>query len=583
MFLIALFLVCVSLITYSADPTSSRKITLQFQPDSYTNASQQTSIEHNRLHWSTTISTLLEDESNSDVVSLSEITKPTFECLYDLMIEWEKPLKLTSPAASLNDIKSNFALRLGHKKHAMVNSYDRLVSARYLDMHKKFIKVIAFFYAEELHHKKALINTFQFGPNTTNSFDGLPHDLEPYVGGWLVGSLLKNKFKQSIKQKTFKFSPDLLTGPFISTSSPESGFSCIWEELGSSRFLPGGLAQPKLVTVDFSHNEKCKRYTIPLTLDNDTRHTFSADGSHVLIANPTEMTLGFLKKNKSHFEKLALNSFIPCNTIIALLYDTTAQDFILITSEETGKDPLSFLYFSVIDPHAEKPRITLRNKIVVNTLALLRSNDMAWSCINGNLVGIYTAPSGPRALLYTHNKIFECYFDSVEDAWMYENESGKEQVADFVVPPLAIHCDHYNTSIATEHTFIPNFQQILIDKIDEINPIHINALAIRFDPDHLCFNYVNHHQEQNNTGVATTEYLFPPQLISVLQSLNKRILRNDPRILIDIYAVYHYYMNPLNWNNHCGHLYKYITPEISALYPKMGSEQPQHEDSCSLS
>ena len=156
-------------------------------------------------------------------------------------------------------------------------------------------------------------------------------------------------------------------------------------------------------------------------------------------------------------------------------------------------------------------------------------------------------------------------------------------MADFIVPALRIYGDHYNTSIGTEGTFIPNFKQIVTDKIEEINPVQINGLAVRFDPDHFCFNYLQKHEEQDNTIVATTEYLFPPQLTTALRLLNKRILRGDPRILVDAYAIYHYYINHTNWDSYCSHLYKHITPEISALYENMSSEHPRHEGNCSIS
>jgi hypothetical protein len=585
-------LLSISTILYSADEQKNPKtVTLQCHDDQTVDATLDT------IKYFKTIKNMVDDLGTDNPIPLPNISAAIFKCLV-ILARWNGE----EAPSHFELYKNDGTFTFNTPPCPTCNRRDLLTQANYLDVDARLKQLLAIFYAETLKNTKAAIVTYTSGNHTIPSFD-LPHDLEPLVAGELLRSMLAYKPSVHIKTKVCSMNPDMHVKPIITTSSHAHGFSCIWEQpIKESRYAD---AAYECRTAFFDGTIKVKKekpttkekpiisdVIKDIALDDNTRCAVSPDGAHMLIHGRTAQWAAKIaalyyipyhkraKLIKADIQKTVLG-YNP-KELVTLLFNHVHNIFQVITCKKNDDGTQKTVSFYTIDPLKLPPNPTEITpfEIPIADKPRFYADLMSWSCINGDLVGIYTHQGINHALLYKDQKLQGADFNFEKKIWFYYTENGKEKDADFITIPTEIVDATHNLCIAIQRSFVPNFVTLITHTpLDtERKYYDDNTLATCFDPHTLSFHCLSRKGKRSRAVVATTKRPFKRTMIAGLQILNQRWLSDDPKVLIDTYALYHYYLNRKNWHSNCADLKEHISPPMKALFAKKLSD-----DSCTTS
>jgi hypothetical protein len=200
--------------------------------------------------------------------------------------------------------------------------------------------------------------------------------------------------------------------------------------------------------------------------------------------------------------------------------------------------------------------------------------EMRWSCIDGNLVGIY-AKNPERsidALIYTNGELLKCSLNN--GIWEYTPSGNQTKEANFTIigiPELndfEYHDYRNNDRFAIEKNFIPSFTEIIQKNARALLTVK-NPIRMRFDPRHLRLNYIYEHPAGKVNCVISSPC--NPYLLEGCHILDKA--KDTADILPTACFLYQYHTNSKSWHIQCKSIFDSVLPEIKKLYGITTAEQ----------
>jgi hypothetical protein len=538
------------------------------------------------VKYSETAKNILENlsEITDSPIPLEQATSAVFDCLIKNFVE-----ELYNADNKISDARKKFQeLKL---KCPNIAPSDLLIQSNYLDMNvsifdtkeKKninFKSLIASLYTDYLKN-----NAFQITMESgVTSCDGLPHELEPFIAGWLLHDLFEKMKPEEIK-RNFKFSGTVEAGPILSNSGFQDGFACIWAQIGGNIFQ-SDLFSNRCAFFDFSKKDRFqeKRFSminLTLTLNEKTQFAISEDEKYLLIVHsisilpaPLQATiflydLSQLKKNEEDIllpnQTFSLSHSI--NEINSILFDSKTNTFNIIA-------------YSQIVPEAIDKKIFYRHTVTPNPVNLQTqqedisdenkkklSSSMIWSCIHGNLIGV----SSNLVVVHDGKNLSECFFDNKDNRWSYK-KGEKEIPLNFCIVQAkeksALSHGHRDFSFAVPNSFIPNFQELLAKKLK--NTIICDEL--RFDANRYRQYFIVSSSTDKGSGVMPGVGILYPgkeKFVKSCDILNKRVLSGNPRVLVDAFCIDRLERNPESWEVDCKNILEpkmLISEDIQKIY-----------------
>lgn len=400
-----------------------------------------------------------------------------------------------------------------------------------------------------------------------NSFDNFPVDWQRSIAGKLLHNLLEEQLTQTythiLDTPEIKFHAPVV----VSNSSSYEGFAEVDNTMQYRYF-------------DFSNG---KVQSLPSEVKRPVACALSRDGKYLLVIGNRSAT-----DNKETIfiidlvtKKLTYKEYFVDfrgSTRSKVIYNHEAGKFNIITvncSPERAAEP-NYIFYT-IDPalpnQADKKAFTMEGALATAGCY------MHWSCINGDLVGVYTKqtratdPLERSVVIYTGDELLFCSDPQNNNQWVYTSkgsiknanffiaEVGYLQLARNSDTNIVLSEERKNNYIAIEKSFIPDFEKLVLEKLKGIGTCRGELLydpPCSFDPFTLnCYKI--------NAGEPRSVQLRNPFSFNLIAAI--RLLENaGPALLATAYFLYQLSINPATWHIQCQSIFDSVLPDVKKLY-----------------
>lgn len=580
MLFIQLIMLCISFITYTSDNQNNGSITLQFKDG------EQGTYPTRELFWSDMFKNMLEANPVTQSVPPLPMTKPIFDCLNDLMIETKDPLLFTSSDLPPLDLKNNIAIKL--QRHSTINRHDLFLAANNLLAPLKTLNVIASFYADAL---KTTIPTITVQPSKKDKaksfaiFDELPYELEPFVANWLLNDLLVHpNMKPADQSKTYTQAAAYpLWRIQLNNSGTHNSFVCAWTTLKH-----GGQDKKQYVYMN-----PLKASSITQTIETPYidiaigQCAVSSNGKYMILIGESNLTaycvcLLYDLSNNKLTQQITLDRDIK-DLVVVLFNDKTNMFDILVSKIKPGQNIVISRFIEPSEPkrmlsacYSINPEIDYYKDVVPRTVitdvSTLDLENMGWNCLDGKLIGVpyhYEKTDEKAALLYDHTTLYECTYDRNKECLSYQVKDTNKDVDCVIMTFEGYGIDGKRSFAIKNFSFIPTFKTEIVKRLNLLhNQFKSTAFAHNFDSHNLHINYIQIAKlkdfDDYTLGIF---YPYDPRFLASLNFLSTEIIdKKRKNVLIDVYFLYQYHANPLQWQERCNHLLNFISPEIKKIY-----------------
>lgn len=538
MFFASLLFLCMHTIVFSADKQAS--ITLLFVD----NENKTLEIAKNAITWSNTITQLVDDLPNEQAIPVHNVSQENCTLLKSLMMkDAHNPLDYTNKTAcELKKFFKNAALQ--KTCTPLISKPQFLIETNYLDIPKNCLRALTFFYACTIENPTITFN------NEKIVFDNLPHELEPYIAGWVSKNTLK-----LVRPEILRYPPDDLfdnisVGTIVSNCADDGSFAGVYQLTKKNMwpFVPMG-ASTKVCIID-QNNSTHHIHDLDVTGDlKNALCTLSSNKKNLLLITTTVQSTTKAIQIYDLDEKGMLNPTIYHTThsiIKNALFNHESKKFTVIAADE--KDNLEFM---TIDP-------TQKNAIhvwyVYKKPDFCTNSTLSWSCVQGYVVGIDGDNPTHNALLYTGSELVECTSESADPLTLQATVNGKKITINYgIIRDYLSETNYKKNYHASKISYIPNMAKAM-PKFGFLDYKHISP----FDVQNACVNII--HDKK-----AITINRIPRKLNQILHLCSNKLHAGDTNVLPYAYAAYCYYKDQKMWKTTCAAFLAH-TPEITKIF-----------------
>jgi hypothetical protein len=567
-----------------------------------------------------TIKSMYEDIGSGGIIPLAHVTKKQFDILvgwinnpdhlimpgvdkrvlatfdemkekydrYNSSPEYKKNVDFIAQVVKAHTDKLPVELKKVDPVHAVYKNYCTYRSTKLFEL------LIAANYLDAPSHLKDFIgahdaHALQYLTPAIALFNNLPGELHRYIAPWLLYNVLKNGIfnKEDLVEakEITEWQSAAIKRPAVSNSAHGRDFVCIWNQTSDG---PLKLSSSRYMHVDFAQNQELSSQKLHQTLGSACEHCVVSPNGYVLFdcdLNSNHLVYLQNLKNTSEVRWSGFGIDTTSYYIVAALFNKTTNKFnVVVNKKNSEKEGDKSLCVFEIDPTIEpnKPlsatqldRFDIAN--YKQRMPLLCAEEMHWSCINGDLIGVSRFLDGlerrdTHCLLYSNNKLLSGFLRDNNGTWMFKAEDAEKEVD---VPFSLTEINAFLRPVfAIQKSFIPHFEELVSRKFsgDVIN-LHIPY----FDTEYLQINGLSRipSTRHNIKWEAVKRHAFPPALMASISFLNKKVQKGEwDGVLASAFRLNRQYLNPDGWQKQCEYINDQVLPEIKQLH---GMEQQTTE------